>query len=186
MLGEHGMWFKRTFFDPATKIPLIITNPSRFSKGKTVNEVVSLVDLTATLMDIANISDQDYWCSTISGDSLMNLLTGQAEDWKDEAICEYYGEGPIQPMLMLRSGRYKYVYVHEHDPLLFDLEKDPYETENLAKFTEYQTILTNFETRIKNEFDMEKIKKDIMQSQQERLLISEALRIGKKTSWDLN
>src|SRR5690625_5776681 len=63
MLGEHGMWFKRTFFDPATKVPLIMTNPRPFSRSKKVTEIVSLVDLTATLMDLANIPHQDYWSS---------------------------------------------------------------------------------------------------------------------------
>jgi|SRR5690625_3305781 len=184
MLGEHGMWFKRTFFDPATKVPLIMTNPRPFSRSKKVTEIVSLVDLTATLMDLANIPHQDYWSSRMSGDSLMNLLNDQDESWKDEAICEYYGEGSIQPMIMFRSDRYKYVYVHEHEPILFDLRKDPFETENLVNFPEYQTLLTNFQMRIKNEFDIEEIKKDIIQSQQERILISDSLRIGKKTSWN--
>ena len=27
MLGEHGMWFKRTYFDPATRVPLLFRGP---------------------------------------------------------------------------------------------------------------------------------------------------------------
>ncbi|MFD1733161.1 sulfatase-like hydrolase/transferase [Deinococcus malanensis] len=31
MLGEHGMWFKRTFYDGATKVPLIVALPGSVS-----------------------------------------------------------------------------------------------------------------------------------------------------------
>ena len=27
MLGEHGMWFKRTFFDPSARVPLVVAGP---------------------------------------------------------------------------------------------------------------------------------------------------------------
>jgi choline-sulfatase len=184
MLGEHGMWFKRTFYDPATKIPLVISYPDRFPEGKKVSEVVSLVDLAATFMTLADVPDSDTWIQEMDGESFESLLIGEENIWKDEVICEYYGEGPIQPMIMLRSGRYKYVYVHKHEPLLFDVDEDPHEINNLVQTTEYKQILDKFEERITSDFDMERIKKDIIQSQQERIIVADALKMGEKTSWD--
>ncbi|WP_175631943.1 choline-sulfatase [Virgibacillus siamensis] len=184
MLGEHGMWFKRTFYDPAVKVPLIISSPERFHSGKRIKEVVSLVDLAATFMTLAEVPSCEEWIDKMDGDSLEALLADKDDDWKDEVISEYYGEGPIQPMVMLRSGNYKYIYVHEERPLLFNLEEDPLERNNLAELSEYQSILQQFKKRIVSEFDMEQIKKDIINSQQERIMVAESLKIGKKSSWD--
>lgn len=185
MLGEHGMWFKRTFYDPAVKVPLIISYPDHFPAGKSINEVVSLVDLAATIMELANVPDYDKWISEMDGDSFAKLVTsGKDKEWKDEALSEYYGEGPIRPMAMLRKGRYKYVYVHEHEPLFYDLKEDPHEVHNLAQLPVYKSLIEKFKVRMTSELDMPSIQKNIIQSQQERLLLAEALQSGKKTSWD--
>ncbi|MBM7551548.1 choline-sulfatase [Thalassobacillus pellis] len=185
MLGEHGMWFKRTFYDPAAKVPLIISRPGMFPQGKRVQKVVSLVDLAATIMELADVPDRDEWTAEMDGDSFAKLLReGHDDNWKDEAICEYYGEGPIQPMVMLRKGRYKYVHVHEHNPLLFDLETDPQEINNLAENKNYKHVLNEFSDRIMDNFDLKEIREKITRSQRERILVADALRTGKKTSWD--
>jgi choline-sulfatase len=184
MLGEHGMWFKRTFYDPATKVPLVISCPDLFPTRKKVSEVVSLVDLAATFMKLADVPDCDTWITEMNGDSLDSLILGEDDGWKDEVVCEYYGEGPIQPMVMIRKERFKYVYVHEQPPLLFDLENDPHEVHNLAQLVEYESVMKEFEARISNDFDMEKIRKEIIQSQKERIMLAESLQKGVKTTWD--
>lgn len=185
MLGEHGMWFKRTFYDPSVKVPLIVSCPGRVPEGKRVSEVVSLVDLAATIMKLADVPDCDTWISKSDGDSFQKLLLEGADDeWKDEALSEYYGEGPIEPMVMVRKGRYKYVYVHNHEPLLFDLKEDPGEVHNLAEFPEYQALITQLRSRITSEVEIESIREDIVQSQQDRLLVAESLQKGKQTAWD--
>jgi choline-sulfatase len=184
MLGEHGMWFKRTFYDPSAKVPLIFSWPGRFSAGRQVDQVVSLVDLGATLMKLAEVPDADAWIADTDGVSFHRLLNGDDVNWKDEAICEYYGEGPIHPMLALRKGRYKFVHVHQEEPMLFDLENDPHETCNLAQVPEYGKIAAELQTRIVHEFDFEQIEVNVIQSQRERLMIGQALHIGERTPWD--
>ena len=52
--------------------------------------------------------------------------------WKDEALFEYCGEGPIEPMVGIRRGTYKYVRAHGYRPLMFDLRNDPHERTNLG------------------------------------------------------
>ncbi|HET7627534.1 MAG TPA: hypothetical protein VFK44_04000, partial [Bacillales bacterium] len=70
------------------------------------------------------------------------------------------------------------------EPLLFDLEKDPHELHNLARQPEYREQVDAFLERIAQEYDMEKLREEILRDQQSRKLIHDALQIGKKTSWD--
>lgn len=185
MLGEHGMWFKRTFYDPSTKVPLIVSCPSRFKGNRTVSDVVSLVDLAATCMTIANAPAAEEWIKDMDGDSFEALLYDRPIDWKDEAISEYYGEGAIEPLIMIRKGNVKFVYVHEHESLLFDLVEDPHEVNNLAQDENYRDLAEQLEKRVEQEFDVPAIKKDILQSQKERLFLAKALQIGEKTDWQV-
>jgi choline-sulfatase len=183
MLGEHGMWFKRTFYDPSTKVPLIVSCPARFSGGKIVDDVVSLVDLTATIMQIADVPDADEWLSEMDGASFHTILEGVNTEWKNEAISEYYGEGALRPMVSLRQGHYKYVHVHGHEPLLFDLDQDPLETRNLAMDLEYESAAAQLKARINDLFDFNDIEKQVLKSQKERLMIAGSLQTGQSVKW---
>ena len=55
-LGEHGLWDKQTEFELATRVPLLIKVPwAAPSIGKRLDQFVELVDLHATLADLAGL-----------------------------------------------------------------------------------------------------------------------------------
>eukprot|EP01052_Picozoa_sp_SAG31_P027559 SAG31_NODE_2589_length_5427_cov_3.886449_1_plen_362_part_10 len=55
-LGEHGLWDKQTEFELATRVPLLIKVPwAAPSVGKRFDHFVELVDLHATLADLAGL-----------------------------------------------------------------------------------------------------------------------------------
>ena len=182
MLGERGMWFKRTYFDPSAKVPLVLSCPGRFRSGVALREVVSLVDLTATIVDLAGVG-ADTRIAETDGHSFLPLLRGDAGEWKDEVVCEYYGEGALRPMAFVRQGRYKYVHVQGHEPLLFDLEADPDETRNLARDPALQAVADRLRERLHSLVDFDRIEADVLRSQQERMRIAEALATGTAAKW---
>ena len=172
MLGEHGMWFKRTFFDPATRVPLLVSWPGRLRPHRR-DEVVSLVDLSATLLELGGVPDAQEWIAEMDGDPLLPLMEGRAREWKDSAICEYLGEGTLEPMLLLRRGRYKYVHVHRHEPLLYDLESDPHELEDLAARPELRGVRDELHDLLLADLDLSELRERIVRSQRERLALAE-------------
>jgi choline-sulfatase len=185
MLGEHGMWFKRTFYDPSTKVPLIISYPDRYQNGKVVDDVVSLIDLSATILKIAEVPDGDKWIAEMDGNSFHALLDGHKKEWKSEAIIEYCGEGALRPMITLRAGRYKYVHVHGYEPLMYDLEKDPHETQNIVSNSDYESIAAELKSRIMNLYDLDELEKQVLKSQKDRLMIVESLQKGHTVKWQM-
>ena len=52
MLGERGLWYKMSFFEPACRIPLLIHAPRLFAP-RAVTQSVSLIDLLPTLVELA-------------------------------------------------------------------------------------------------------------------------------------
>ncbi len=127
MLGERGLWQKCCFYEPSVRIPLILRWPRRFRAGARVALPVSLLDLTATLVDLAGAPS----APALDGKSLVSLASGGTES-RSAVFSEFYGNYSSAPMAMLRGPRYKLVYYHGEEPELFDLENDPGETRNLA------------------------------------------------------
>jgi len=124
MLGEHRLLHKRVFYDPAVQVPLILRPPGG-GEARTVDSLVQLIDLSATLREIAGAGD----VPGSEAKSLLPLLQDDAARPLHEAVVsEACG------FLMVRTGRHKLV-VHEDDLApgqLFDLERDPLENRNLV------------------------------------------------------
>ena len=102
----------------------------------------------------------------------------------DEVIGEYFGEGAIAPLLMIRRAQYKYVYCHIDPEQLFDLDNDPNELVNLATNPEYADLLRSFKKETLARWDSDALTQDVVISQRRRRLIVSAMNKGKKTTWD--
>ncbi|RKU27323.1 choline-sulfatase [Candidatus Poribacteria bacterium] len=167
MNGEHGMWRKSNFYEASVRIPLQIMFPDRLQAGRRIAEVVSLVDLTATLVDFSG--DQEF--SQLDGESLLPLIHDPNLNWKDSAFSEYLAHGVQRPMAMYREGKYKYNYSLGDPPELYDISKDPDEFDNLADKNEYQEICNSLALKLLEQWDPIEIEKQVCESQKARLLI---------------
>jgi len=108
MLGERGMWYKQTFFEPSVRVPLILREPGR-PGSRRVHAPVSLVDLLPTLMDWAG--GPGAWTEPLEGRSWTPLLAGRAEEPEPrQVLSEYTDMGVIAPARMVRRGDHKYIH----------------------------------------------------------------------------
>jgi choline-sulfatase len=179
MLGERGLWFKMNFFEGSARVPLMISWPGRF-EPRSVREPTSLLDLLPTMVEIAGGSLDD---GSVDGRSLVGLASGAAEP--DRAIAaEYAAEASIAPMLMLRTGAYKYIHSDPDPPLLFDLAADADERVNLAGEGQYAAVAERFRRAIAERWDLRAFRAAVIESQARRRLVYEALRNGSYFPWD--
>jgi len=181
MLGERGLWFKMSFFEGSSRVPLMIHAPERFNP-RAVSSPASTLDLLPTLMDIAGI-DLGGLADDLDGSSLMAALLGGARP--DPVVrVEYAAEGSIAPMVMVREGAFKLCLAGGDPMQLFNLDTDPYETQNLTDDPAYTAIRASLEARIKERWDLMQYDNDVRRSQLRRLAVYEALRNGHYYPWD--
>ena len=145
MLGDHGIYLKGPYFyDPAVRVPLIISGPGMLNNGARSEALVELVDLAPTLLEASNM--ERY--SGMQGQSLLPLLTGETalNTHRDDVYCEYYNamgwhREPAAHATMVRNGQHKIVVAHgTGDGELYDLNSDPKETNNLWNVPDYKTV----------------------------------------------
>jgi len=143
-MAEHGLWWKNCMYQPAARVPLVVSWPARWAGGQRRAGVCSLVDTMRTIADIGGAHVPDDW----NGSSLGPLLDNPAAPWKDMAVSEYYAHNIASGYTMFRLGQYKYVYhtaadaQHPAQRELYDLSADPGEFQNLAALPDQQTRIT--------------------------------------------
>lgn len=128
-LGEHGMWWKHTFYEASAGVPLIIAGPG-VPRDSVVSSNVSLIDIGPTLLEMAGASA----IPAASGQSFRCLLNGRSEEWHDTVIAENLWP-PGSPSLhrMLKHGAWKLCHYPGQKTQLFNLDDDPHEETDRAE-----------------------------------------------------
>ena len=144
-LGDHWMGEKDLFHEQSVKVPMIIYDPrpeADATRGTSCDALVESIDLAPTFVDLAGAKVPDH---ILEGRSLLPWLEGKTPEWREFAICEYdYSATPqcvklgLEPkdarLFMVFDGRYKLMHAEGGlRPMLFDLQSDPDEFNDLAK-----------------------------------------------------
>ena len=103
MLGERGMWLKKSFFEPSARVPLIISAPDRFAPGR-VATPGSLVDLLPTFMGLATGGAWDSAVDELDGTDLCRFMAGDTTEPDRPVYAEMLFEGIPAPIFMIRRG----------------------------------------------------------------------------------
>jgi choline-sulfatase len=168
MLGEHGMWSKCCLLEQSVCIPMIVSYPEKLLQNHRVPQCVNTVDLTRTILELANVDQENIQLANPDGRNLLPLLTQEHPYWQDEVFSEYYANHSYAPMAMLRRGRYKLNYYYDEEPELYDLKKDPGEFINLANDPDMQSIRKSMEEALLRRWHPARIENRVIQSQKTR------------------
>ena len=144
LLGEHGLFGKRAFYEGASRVPLMVHDPLVERAARDVGGVVSHLDLAATFSSWAGRS-----AASLPGRDLRPLLQSDVEPvWSNEArmeSCDGLGlpesrdlelpssaSPPAAMSWALRRDQWKYMAHGSGEVELYDVLEDPGETRNLA------------------------------------------------------
>jgi arylsulfatase K len=141
---EHEQFYKGNMYEPAVRVPLLVTGPD-IRKGLKISRMVSLIDIFPTLMSLAAIET----AVDLDGHSLSPELLGHSGGLPNRVFSEYHDCSVNASTSMIREGEWKYIaFAGGYEPLLFNLKDDPWEINNLApklpkKAAEMKGILYN-------------------------------------------
>jgi choline-sulfatase len=183
MLGERGLWYKMSFFEPSARVPLIVSAPGRLPSRR-VAEPVSLLDVAPTLLELSSHPRAEELAAEVDGASLAPLLDGRAAGRREDVVAEYLAEGVSSPALMIRRGRHKFVSCGTDPDQLYDLAGDPHELVNLAEDPTHAELCGAFRDAVAARWDVGALERRVLDSQRERHLVAEALATGRRTAWD--
>jgi arylsulfatase A-like enzyme len=152
LLNDHDRFEKHTMWAESIKAPLIFKGKG-LPGGVVSGEVVEFVDLVPTLCEALGVGTFEG----LQGESMLPRLTGSGSHSREYAFAEYLEDN----MAMVASRRWKYVftigkrdlglgYATGRGPsgvvhMLYDLERDPRETTNLAYCEEYREMVDSLQ-----------------------------------------
>jgi uncharacterized sulfatase len=136
-LGEHGLWFKQSLFEEASKSPLIISVPGAKSAGKVCRRTVEFVDIYPTLAELTGLTPP----SNLQGYSLSSLLQNPEAAWKHPAFTQVQ-RGKV-PGHTIRTEQWRYTEwdFGKMGTELYDELNDPQELHNLAADKKYTQVV---------------------------------------------
>ena len=179
-LGEHGeQEHGFTLYDNVMRVPCVWHGTGVAAKSHRVPNVVSLVDVRPTLLDLLKLRDP----AATSGRSLANALKGLPIR---ETVCYMGTDFPLIeqgwcPQWALISAEWKYIRSTETE--LYDLRADPTELRNLAVVQ--PEVVLEMEERLlamEDAFTFRAGSDVILSSQEQRALESLGYLSGRKSS----
>lgn len=134
LFGEHGLIDKRNAYEESMRVPLLVWAPGMVKPNIVVSQMILNIDLAPTFLEIAGISKP----AQMQGESFLPVLQEKNIDWRNKVFYEYYWEQafPQTPTTFaVRTDRYKYIAYNGIWDIneLYDLQKDPYEMNNLVR-----------------------------------------------------
>jgi arylsulfatase A-like enzyme/predicted Zn-dependent protease len=146
-LGHHGELSHGVFlYEPAMRVPMIFRAPGLVPKGRRVPDLVELVDVAPTVLDLLGLPP----LPGASGRSLAPLLRGEGVPEGRVVFAETFMpriEFGWSELRMVRDRRFKYIQAPR--PELYDLREDPAESVNLhglepERSAEMASVLANW------------------------------------------
>ena len=158
MGGDHGMLEKRSLYEEASRVPLMMSVPWLNSGQTRIGGSVSQIDLAPTLLDLLDQPVTDH----LQGASLAPVLRGETTLDDNDVFLQWNGMGDrnlgsplINRMVSLpwRSvitpDRWKLNLCAGDQCELYDLNKDPFELTNLFDDPAHRDRIREMAARIR-------------------------------------
>jgi N-sulfoglucosamine sulfohydrolase len=109
--ADHGSSFPHgyTQYEPGVHVPMIVLNPEAKRRGVVCDAMVTLADVTPTILDWTGVKGPEY---RLHGRSLLNVLEQEkATGWDSVVLSHVMHEVTMYyPMRTLRERRYKLIW----------------------------------------------------------------------------
>ena len=148
ILGSGGGLFDKDSMltEETMSIPLAVYWPGVTERPRTSDALVSNMDIVPTVLEMAGAEVP----ADMDGRSILPLLRqDRPGDWREDLMAQHFGHknyDGIQRVLYYKH--YKYVAHADDSDELYDLERDPFERNNLIHDASMKAVLEEMQTRL--------------------------------------
>jgi arylsulfatase A-like enzyme len=157
VVGDHGDEFyehddyghSNLPYDELTRVPLLMSFPdgTDIDQPQRVKDLVRCVDILPTALAFAETDYTEEMERRVVGESLLPLLREGSQPSFDAVVTEKEIRGETALRFGFRTDRWKFLYDGKADrKLLYDLDSDPNETENVAD--SHPDVMEEFEEHL--------------------------------------
>jgi arylsulfatase A-like enzyme len=139
-VGQHGLMGKQNLYEHSIRVPLILRGPG-ILKGRRSAALCQLFDVYPTLAAQAGLKPP----ATVDGKDLGHILRGEKSEVRDATLHAYK---EIQRAVRTQDAKLiEYLIKGQPTTQLFDLRRDPWETNNLAQDPAHAGLLLQMRER---------------------------------------
>lgn len=131
-LGEKRHWRKQALWEESTHVPLYFKLPGNQQQKANCNQVVSLLDIYPTLVDICGLPE----APKLEGNSILPLIKNPNLEWNKPVLSTWYYKNHA-----IRSQNWRYIQYRDGSEELYDHKIDPGEHTNLANDPKYKKVI---------------------------------------------
>jgi len=154
MLGSHGWWpkQKQVAWAESVKVPFLLKYPARYGNQKiAVDAPINTPDILPTLLAMASLPI----ATSIEGEDMTRAI-GDNDAAKDKAalimnVSPFAGD--FDEYRGIYTSRYTYVETLDGPSMLFDMENDPLQLDNLIDNPEYEELQAQLELSLLRELE---------------------------------
>ncbi|KAA3656272.1 MAG: DUF4976 domain-containing protein [Chloroflexi bacterium] len=161
-LGDHGWYDKRFMYEESLRMPFVMRYPHAIAAGSVNDHMILNVDFAPTFLAYASLPIPEHFqgrdFQPILGDTI-------PDDWQTSMYYRYWMHRAHHNVFAhygIRTLRYKLIYYYgealgqpgaigdatEPEWELFDLEKDPYELNNVYHDAAYADVVVDLKAEL--------------------------------------
>lgn len=155
-VGNHGLMGKQNLYDEdGIHVPFIISGGVE-EKGVEIDTYAYIHDIFPTICDLANVKIPE----SVLGKSLKPVIKGEVENIRNYTYHAFrqhqraYRKGDFKLIEFVKAPKYDSKHKTEsltgsRVTLLFNISKDPWETQNLSFFPEYKKLVEKMQIEMR-------------------------------------
>jgi N-acetylglucosamine-6-sulfatase len=147
MHGEHRAKAGKVWpYEPSSRVPLVMRGPG-VPAGLRDPRPVANIDVAPTIVDAADAQAQ----RVLDGRSLFDLMADPGVWWGRDILLENgRGANSVPGYRAIRTGGFIYIqHLSTGEYELYDLERDPYQLDNLDGVTRYGAVQRDLARRLR-------------------------------------
>jgi arylsulfatase A-like enzyme len=130
MVGSKGMKYKSNPWDEAIMVPFLLDYPGAIKENRIINMPIGTPDILPTMLGLCGIeTDVEF-----EGSDFSAILLGHEDEFDNAALITNPTKNVVKKEFRgVRTTRYTYVEDLNGPWLLYDNEKDPFQSTNLIE-----------------------------------------------------